>query len=297
MPTKPTTWRRRPRQKPVAEYVRWSDLGRSMAARLLCTGLADWHEEGAARVPAISLKRTRSNPDATRVFRPCKKCGAKRLDLVEAPVDIMLLDQTYGGDKLDARKLRNLRVSIPLQWPVAVVSLEAMDALSPYMDDGFLIGDVHLLTGEKLGGFRSMLDRKHIPHRRKYTKEWFKLFGSAKFGRCGHCDRFRCHLTMGGSYFLESEIPSTGVRFDGLGLTVERSVAEKLDLFNKRLWPGGQWYTVPVFDERLDPIPEPWPRTWSELVQGVARNGDFPFDELGEWTERLRRDVQSLDPA
>lgn len=266
-----------------------------MRTRLLCTGLADWHEEDAARVPAISPRRNRPNSQAMRVLHPCKKCKAARLELVESPVDITLLDQTYGGDTLDARKLRNLRVSIPLQWPVAVVSLEAMDALGPYMDDGFLIGDIHLLTGEKLGGFRSMLDRKRIPRRHKYTREWFKYGSTASFGRCGLCDRFKCRLTMGGLYILERDIPGSGVRFDGVGLTLERGLAEKLDLFNKTAWPGGQWYTVPVFDERLDPIPEPWPRTWSELVQGVARNGDFPFDELGKWTKKLQRDVESVE--
>lgn len=294
MPSAPTTWRRRPSRKPVGEYIVWSDTDRS--ARLLSTWLADWHTPDAARLSLLHKRRWTPDALAEKIGHRCPVCTSVRNDRFDRPVDVTILRQTYGGNPLTANQLRNVRLTLPLASIPAVIRVETLDLLGRYLDDAWLVGDVYLETGERLAGFRSVVDRRSIPLRTKYTREWFKRSGSARFRECPRCRGFDRHLTMGGSYILAPEIPPpTGphpaIRLDRGTICVERSIADALRLSDRKLWPGGSSFRVPVYDERLDPIPSLYPRTWADLVRGIAENGDFPFDELGRWTAKLKKEV------
>ncbi|MEL7472319.1 MAG: hypothetical protein AAGK04_03305 [Planctomycetota bacterium] len=285
-------WRRTPRGKPNGAYVHWSDADRGHRSRLLCTWLKDWHKDDAAQVPVISPHRDEADPLLEKLCHRCPSCKRVWNERFDRPVDVTLLNQTYGGDPLTGAKLRNVRLALPLGSVPSVVRVETLDRLRPHIDDGWLVGDVFLVSGERLGGFRSVVDRYEIPLRKKFHKEWFKYHGSARFRCCDRCGAFDHHLTMGGDYILASEAPSSAIRLSMGSLVVERSLAEKLDLFNKRTWPGGSAYVTPVYEERLDPIPSPYPRTWNDLVEGVRENGDFPFEVFGRWTSDLRKQAE-----
>jgi hypothetical protein len=239
----------------------------------------------------ISLKRTKSHPLLEKLCHRCPDCKIVWYEKFTKPVDVTLLNHTYGGDKLTAAKLRNVRITLPFGSVPAIARVEVLDKLLPYTDGRWLLGDVYLESGELLGGFRSVVDSSHTAVRKKYHKEWFKYHGSAYFQECSRCGAFESHLSMGGTYILASELEGQGIRLDLGQLLLERSLAEKLKLFDNRLWPGGSWYRIPVYDERLDPIPTPYPRTWSELIDGVRANSDFPFEDFAPWTDKLKADV------
>ena len=295
--TRRPTWRRKPSRKPVAEYVVWSDLQRNNRSYLLSTWIDGWHKDDAARVPLLSAERCIVHPLAERLGQRCTACRSIRHDRIPGPIDVTILSHTYGGDRLTAGKLRNVRVTLPIGSVPAIMRLETLDLLRPFTDDAWMVGDVYLQTGERLGGFRSVVDRLAIPHRRRYRPDWFKYRGSASFRRCKRCGGFDHRLTMGGTYLLASEIPGPAVRLELGSLLVERSIAAKLDMSNRGIWPGGSTYTIPVYDERLDPIPTPYPMSWDDLVRQVALNDDFPFDELGSFTKTLRVAVRAAKSA
>lgn len=292
MPRRPATWLRRTKAKPVAEYVCWSDNDRSTRSKLLCTWLHNWHEPEAARIQMISLKRTKSHPLLEKICHRCPDCRIVWHEKFTKPVDVTLLNQTYGGDKLTPAKFRNVRLTLPYGSVPAIARIETLEKLSSYTDDKWLFGNVYLESGDLLGGFRSVVDSQYIPVRKKYHKEWFKYHGSAYFQECKRCGAFENHLSMGGTYILASELVGQAIRLDLGQLLLERSLAEKLKLFDNRLWPGGCWYRIPVYDERLDPIPTPYPRTWSDLIKGVRANADFPFEDFAPWTDKLKADVE-----
>jgi len=268
VPIKDRWWQTKPKFDPSENWCTlWADQTPLNAAWHGMESLNDHYKNDAVNLAALAPH----DPYVQDLLGSCPICDMWDRSAVSKPVDIPLMPTNKQGE-VSPNLFSKLWMSHVWGTPVPMMHRKLFDAVSDDFDDDILVGEVYVLGGDRIPDLVSLLDRRHVPRRRKYAKGLFRHPSMSEFMPCHHCGRVlpaKCNP----EYLLAGELESAAPRLLWGHVLLGPKTRRRCDFENKDKWPQLRIDEVPVLETPADPIPTPYPESWDELEASFAAIG------------------------
>lgn len=217
------------------------------------------------------------DPDVISQLNSCTACDQWDHAAVKQPLDLPLLPTAKRSQSFNHKSIAKLWISQAYTSHVTIMHRRMLDAIGPYLDHNFLIGQAYLIGGEQISDLVTILDRKSIMLRVRYAQNELND-ANRSFMPCHECGRLLPYGSIGKRYLIQAELEDRSPRIVEGKLLLPPEIIDTLELRDRVRWPNMVVVPILAHDQLLDPIPSPYPGSWESFESFmIDRCGSMPF--------------------